>query len=67
MFFARWVLYPCVLKALIYKGFQPNQFFVRDINTTVSTWLDCSRLMSKIRRTEPFVLGNISTVFLTSK
>ena len=46
MFFARWVLYPCVLKALIYKGFLPNQFFERDINTTVSTWLELMALMS---------------------
>ena len=37
MIFARWVSFPCVIKALIYKDFQLNQSFVRDINTTVST------------------------------
>jgi predicted NAD-dependent protein-ADP-ribosyltransferase YbiA (DUF1768 family) len=29
-----------VLKALIYKGFQQSQSFIRDINTTHSTWYD---------------------------
>jgi hypothetical protein len=30
------------------------------INTIVSTWLDCSILMSKIRQIAPFVRGNLS-------
>ena len=38
-------------------------YFSLDSKTTVSTWLDCSRLMSKIRRVEPFVRGNISMTF----
>jgi len=32
-----WVSYPCVLKALIYKGFQLSHSFALDINTTHST------------------------------
>lgn len=39
-------------------------FFIRH---TVSTWLDCFRWMSKPRKISPFVLGNKSTAFLTSK
>lgn len=42
-------------------------FSLLDINTTVSTWLDCSRWMSNPRKISPFVLGNKSTAFLTSK
>ena len=34
---------------------------------TVTAWLDCSRLMSTLRRIEPFVRGNISMAFSTSK
>lgn len=37
MFFVWWVSYPCVLKALIYKGFQLSQSFTLDINVTHST------------------------------
>ena len=48
-------------------GFLAYRYVFLVSKTTVSTWLDCSRLMSKIRQAEPFVLGNISTVFLTSK
>ena len=44
--FIQWVLHPYVLKALIYKGFSHTYSFTLVINTTVSTWLDCSRLMS---------------------
>src|SRR5690554_369301 len=39
MFFVWWVSYPCVLKALIYKGFQLSQSFTLDINVTHSTCL----------------------------
>ena len=44
----------------------PSTFSLRK-RTTVSTWLDCSRWMSKPRKISPFVLGNKSTAFLTSK
>jgi|SRR5690554_654641 len=37
MFFAQWVSHPCVLKALIYKGFSHTHPFTLVINTTVST------------------------------
>jgi hypothetical protein len=47
MFFVQWVLGPCVLKALIYKGFQLPQSFTLDINTTHSTWGEVMELMSK--------------------
>lgn len=46
MFFVWWVSYPCVLKALIYKGFQFSQSFTLDINVTHSTWLELMALMS---------------------
>jgi hypothetical protein len=46
MFFAQWVSHPCVLKALIYKGFSHTQSFVLVINTTVSTWNDRLTSMS---------------------
>ena len=42
MFFVQWLLHPCVLKALIYKGFQLSQSFTLVINTTLSTWIDTS-------------------------
>jgi hypothetical protein len=45
MFFAWWVSHPCVLKALIYKGFHRTQSFFLVINTTVSTWLGLIELM----------------------
>ncbi len=47
MFFAQWVLCPCVLKTLIYKGFQRTQSFFFVINATVSTWLELIELMSE--------------------
>lgn len=68
MIFTQWVSRSCVLKALIHKGFQRNQSFIRDINTILSTWLECSLLMSAFLGTcQPFisvfeVCGNISTV-----
>ena len=46
MFFVWWVSYPCVLKALIYKGFQLSQSFTLDINVTHSTWHEPLGLMS---------------------
>ncbi|MCI2047994.1 MAG: hypothetical protein LKJ90_09825, partial [Faecalibacterium sp.] len=42
-------------------------FAVRTRLQTVSMWLDCSGWMSKPRKISPFVLGNKSTAFLTSK
>lgn len=54
-------------KVLEIKGFCASYVSFLDINTTVSTWLDCSRWMSKPRKISPFVLGNKSTAFLTSK
>jgi hypothetical protein len=45
MFFVWWVSYPCVLKALIYKGFQLSQSFTLDINVTHSTWHEPLGLM----------------------
>ena len=38
MFFVQWVLHPCMLRALIYKGFQQVHSFTLVINTTLSTW-----------------------------
>ena len=46
MFFAQWVSHQCVLKPLIYKGFQLSQSFTLVINTTHSTWLELMALMS---------------------
>src|SRR5690554_3617841 len=46
MFFVWWVSYPCVLKALIYKGFQLSQSFTLDINVTHSTCNERGGLMS---------------------
>jgi hypothetical protein len=50
-----------------FKGFQAYHSLTLDINTTVSTWLDCSILMSRIRQIAPFVRGNLSTALLTAK
>jgi hypothetical protein len=68
MFFVQWVLYPYVLKALIYKGFSHTHSFALVINTTVSTWPELPLLMSAFLGTGQLffsaftVFGNISTI-----
>jgi hypothetical protein len=60
MFFAQWVLRPCVLKPLVYMGYQYTQSFFFVINTTVSTWLDWIFLITTIAHFQP--IGSVDTV-----
>ena len=46
-----------------FRPFRTYYLSLRDIKTTVSTWLERTALMSH----EPSVLGNISTVFFHSR
>lgn len=58
----------CVLLSKpIWDLFPAKHYDLHFSKASVSTWLDCSRWMSKPRKISPFVLGNKSTAFLTSK
>ena len=56
--------YPETAVLLGFRAYFPSTL---DIKQTVSTWLDCPRLMSTLRRIEPFVRGNISMAFFDLK
>lgn len=55
------------LKAQYLLFYHIEYYHLRESNTTLSTWLDCSILMSKIRQIDQLVLGNKPTAFSSSK